>query len=91
MTDNVNLNSYEQYFSGRGGNGYQSGFMNRFRQGTKKRTGSNLTTQSELIYGTSSEGTTGASTLNRGKAVVKTLAVPRQSDNIRCITEIVVY
>ncbi|KHN84014.1 hypothetical protein Tcan_04107 [Toxocara canis] len=57
----------------------QTSLINRIRQSTKKRTGSSVTTQSDTAIGS----TMGIAAANTANSIVKTLLVPKQSDNIR--------
>ncbi|KHN70780.1 Potassium voltage-gated channel subfamily KQT member 5 [Toxocara canis] len=60
----------------------QTSLINRIRQSTKKRTGSSVTTQSDTAIGS----TMGIAAANTANSIVKTLLVPKQSDNISFIS-----
>ena len=63
------------------GNGPSTGYslIDRIRQSTKRKVNSNTTTQAESLAGAAG----GFGSLSTGSPVVRSLLVPRQSDNIR--------
>ncbi|VDM45429.1 unnamed protein product [Toxocara canis] len=83
------LRSYHvQRFRGRGSsagnaqNVNQTSLISRIRQSMKKRTGSSTATQSN----TAIDSTMGIAAANIANSIVKTLLVPKQSDNISFIS-----
>uniref|UniRef100_A0A915Q0E1 Uncharacterized protein n=1 Tax=Setaria digitata TaxID=48799 RepID=A0A915Q0E1_9BILA len=83
--------------SGRGGgNGCQPSFISRIRQSTKRRTGSHVMSHSESTLDHTSGGGGGGEAAELGKlntfsgggggSIVRTLTVPRQSDDISFIS-----
>uniref|UniRef100_A0A9J2PTS9 Potassium channel domain-containing protein n=1 Tax=Ascaris lumbricoides TaxID=6252 RepID=A0A9J2PTS9_ASCLU len=71
--------------SGAAGNGQnvsQISLINRIRQSTKRRSGSSATTHSDTVICS----TTGLAAANTANSFVKTLLVPKQSDNISFIS-----
>lgn len=70
---------------GSGGIGCQPSLISRIRQSTKRRTGGNvMSSQSESTLDRSDAIELGKlNVFSRGGSIVRTLAAPRQSDDIR--------
>nr|CDP91628.1 BMA-KQT-1, isoform b [Brugia malayi] len=75
---------------GSGGNGCQPSLISRIRQSTKRRTGSNVMSHSESTLDRNAGDTVELGKVNpfshHGSSIVRTLAVPRQNDDISFIS-----
>uniref|UniRef100_A0A0R3S1B4 SUN1 n=1 Tax=Elaeophora elaphi TaxID=1147741 RepID=A0A0R3S1B4_9BILA len=74
---------------GSGGNGCQQSLISRIRQSTKRRAGSNSMSHSESTLDRRAGDTMELGKMNafsRGGSIVRTLTVPRQSDDISFIS-----
>uniref|UniRef100_A0A0N5AJ84 Ion_trans domain-containing protein n=1 Tax=Syphacia muris TaxID=451379 RepID=A0A0N5AJ84_9BILA len=71
----------EKSFASSGAGGSQTSFINRIRQSTKRRAASNIT-QTEPLVSTA----TGVATVASSNSAMKTLLVPKHSDNISFVS-----